>query len=77
MSLLDALQTKPEPKNKVAAILLKLSPEEKAALETALKSPEWTHERLAAVLTASGHEVSESSVRRYRKAVLGWSFISE
>lgn len=71
MSLIDALNNKPapkEPKSRIAAILLALKPEEQAALETALRSPEWTNEGLADVLTDQGHPVTEASVRRYRKA---------
>ena len=70
MSLLEALKDTPEPKSRVAAILLKVTPEEQTALETALRSPEWTHEGLARVLTDSGHKISEASVRRYRRDVL-------
>jgi hypothetical protein len=71
LSLLDALtapQTKPEPRSKIAALLEKVSGPEQQALKDALRSPEWTNERLSEVLTASGHSVSESGVRRYRKA---------
>lgn len=72
MSLLEALKNKPdapEPRTRIAAILLKLDHEEQAALETALRDPAWTNEGLADLLTASGHPVSEASVRRYRKAL--------
>lgn len=71
MSLLDVLTApipRTEPKSKVAAILLAVTPEERAALEKALRDPEWTHERLAEVLTDKGYPVAEASVRRYRKA---------
>jgi hypothetical protein len=52
----------------MASILLKVTPEEQAALETALRGSEWTHEGLAELLTAQGHSISEASVRRYRRA---------
>jgi hypothetical protein len=71
LSLLDELtapQPEPAPRSKVTAILLELEGEVQAALLTALEDPDWTHERLAEVLTAQGHYVSASSVRRYRKA---------
>lgn len=71
LSLLDELTAplpQPEPRSRITAILLALEGKEQAALMTALESPEWTHERLAEVLTASGHSVSASGVRRYRKA---------
>ena len=71
MSLLDELTAPlptPEPRSAIAAILEKVPGPEQQALKDALRSPEWTNERLAEVLTASGHSVSESSVRRYRKA---------
>ena len=71
MSLLDELtapQPTAEPRTRIAAILLKVSPDEQTALFKALGDPDWTHERLAEVLTAQGHPVSEASVRRYRKA---------
>ena len=74
LSLLDALKNTPEPKepkSKIAAILLAVSHEEQASLVAALTSPEWTHERLAEVLTDSGHPVAEASVRRYRRNVMG------
>lgn len=69
MSLLEALQDKPEPKSRVAAILLAVTPAEQKALEEALRDPEWPHEALASVLTDSGHEISEASIRRYRKGL--------
>ena len=71
LSLLDELtapQPTAEPKSRIAAILLAVSGPEQQALNDALRSLDWTHERLAEVLTAQGHPVSEASVRRYRKA---------
>ena len=71
MSLLDELTAPlpaPEPRSRIAAILLAVSGPEQQALNDALRSPDWTNERLAEVLTAKGYPVSESGVRRYRKA---------
>lgn len=74
MSLLDELTApvpRATPKSKIAAILQKVSGPEQQALVDALTSPDWTNERLAEVLTASGHPVAEASVRRYRRDVMG------
>lgn len=71
LSLIDALTAPkpgPEPKSRVAQILEKVTWDEREALEAALRGSEWTHEGLAELLTAQGHSVSESSVRRYRRA---------
>ena len=69
MSLLECLKEPPEPKSRMAAILLAVTPEEREALQEALRSPEWPHEALASVLTDSGHKISEASVRRHRKGL--------
>jgi hypothetical protein len=72
LSLIEALKTPPEPKSRVAAILLKVGEEERLALFEALGDRTWTHQALADVLTGAGHKVSEASVRRYRRDVLRW-----
>ena len=71
MSLIDALTAPkpgPEPKSRMAQILLAVTPEEQEVLEIALRGREWTNEGLAELLTAQGHSISEASVRRYRRA---------
>lgn len=73
MSLLDALKESPKarPTHRVAEILSLCSDEERTAIETTLRDAVWSSERLADVLSSHGHKVSESSVRRYRRDVLG------
>lgn len=70
MSLVDALSTPPQ-KTKIGRILAEVTPAEKEAVEKALRDPEWTSEALAAVLTDKVSQVSETSIRRYRRDVLG------
>lgn len=72
MSLIDTLKEAPglKPKSRVAVILLELPDAERAAVETALRDPEWPHEGLARVLTAQGYPVTEASIRRYRRGIV-------
>lgn len=75
MSLLDALKDKPTPaRRKIDTILSRVNKDEKLALEEALRSPEWSSAALASTLTAIVSPVSESSVRRYRREILGLRF---
>lgn len=61
-------------RRKVARVLAKLAPDYKAALEEALADPLMPHEGITKALKSSGHDVSSTSVRRYRVDVLGVDF---
>lgn len=73
MSLLDALKSPQESyPRKVNLILEKVTPDERAALEEALGKPkEWSAEALAKTLTELVEPIGASSIKRYRREVLG------
>lgn len=73
MTLLNALNNPPKfNPRKLDHVLAKVTPEEKDALETALAEPTvWSAEALAKTLTELNYSVSASSVKRYRREVLG------
>lgn len=53
-------------------ILAQVTEEEKDALETALADPSvWSADSLAKTLSGQNYKVSASSVKRYRREVLG------
>ena len=58
-------------RHKVLRVLDKLNPEEVAALESALGDPVFSSEAISRALGTSGHPVGATSVRRYRREVLG------
>lgn len=74
MTLLDTLKKAPPTGRKLDQILAEVSEEERAALEEALGSREWTSAALARTLSTTVRKVSASTVERYRKDVLGLSF---
>lgn len=61
-------------RHKVARVLEKLDPAEAKALEEALTDPEYSSEALSRALGTSGHPIGSTSIRRYRRDVLGLSF---
>jgi hypothetical protein len=71
--LLGALASPPKINpRRLDHILAQVSEEEKDALETALAEPAvWSADSLAKTLTAQNYKVSSSSVKRYRREVLG------
>lgn len=54
---------------KVDAILESLEADERALLEDALANRRHTAEALAAILTETGHPVSASTIRTYRRSL--------
>lgn len=74
--LIDALEglKRPKHRHKLVSVLLKLEANEANALQTALEDPAYSSESLARALRASGHSVGVSSVKRYRRDVLGLSY---
>jgi len=73
VSLVERLAEAPRPrrpKGKVQAILEALGDDDRAVLEYALATREaYPSEHLARVLTDSGHPVSASTIREYRRSV--------
>lgn len=70
LSLVDALSTPPA-KTKIDKILSEVTEAEREALLEALGGSVWSSEALAELLKAQGHITSETSIRRYRRNVLG------
>ena len=58
-------------RHKIARVLEKLDPTEAEALETALGDPVFSSEALSRALGTSGHPIGATSIRRYRREVLG------
>lgn len=58
---------------KIDGFLNRLSPEDRKLVEDALESPEWSSEGLARFFTKRGTRMSSTTVRRYRRNVLGMS----
>lgn len=71
--LLGALGNPPKINpRKLDHILTQVTEEERTALEAALAEPEtWSADALAKTLTGLNYKVSSSSVKRYRREVLG------
>ena len=72
--MLNTLKKTPPSGRKMDQILAKVTEDERVALEEALGSPEWSSAALARTLTALVQKVSASTVERYRKDVLGFTF---
>lgn len=72
--MLNTLKKAPPTGRKMDQIMAKVSNDERTALEDALGSPEWSSAALARTLTALVQPVSASSVERYRRDVLGFTF---
>lgn len=70
---LKALKQPKPPRHKLVSVLAGLHDVEKTALEIALTDPELPSEGIARALRASGHPIGVSSVKRYRRDVLGVS----
>lgn len=58
-------------RHKVLRVLDKLEPAEAGALESALGDPVFSSEAISRALGTSGHSIGATSVRRYRREVLG------
>ena len=58
-------------RHKVLRVLDVLNPEEATALESALGDPVFSSEAISRALGTSGHSIGATSVRRYRREVLG------
>lgn len=73
MSLLDTLQKPPAKRTyKVTTILAKVTEAEREALVNALATPsEWSAQALADTLSELVQPIAASSIKRYRKEVLG------
>jgi hypothetical protein len=71
--LIGALSNPPKINpRKLDHILTQVTEEEKDALETALSEPDvWSADALSKTLTELNYKVSASSVKRYRREVLG------
>jgi hypothetical protein len=71
--LIDELSglKRPKSRHKLLGVLKNLGTPEKAALEIALNDPELPSEGIARALRASGHPIGVSSVKRFRRDVLG------
>lgn len=63
----------PKPRHKLVNVLKNLKEPERSALASALADPELPSEGIARALRASGHPIGVSSVKRFRKDVLGVS----
>lgn len=61
-------------RHKLSRVLSKLEAPEASALQTALEDPLLSSEAIVRALGTSGHPIGASSVRRYRREVLGLSF---
>lgn len=61
-------------RRKLDSVLKGLDSANRAALEEAMGDPEYTSEALSRALRGSGVKISSSSVRRYRRDVLGVDF---
>lgn len=59
---------------KLDTLMQKLEVSELAALEEALGSSEWSSAGISRALRASGHNISSTAVKRYRKDVMGMVF---
>lgn len=71
--LTEELKALKQPKfrHKLFIVLAVLADDERSALETALTDPELSSEGIARALRASGHTIGVSSVKRFRRDVLG------
>ena len=58
-------------RHKLASVLANLKEPERSALASALADPELSSEGIARALRASGHPIGVSSVKRFRREVLG------
>jgi hypothetical protein len=67
---LSGLRT-PRTRHKLVSVLRSLQPEDKAVLTDALNDPELSSEGIARALRATGHPIGVSSVKRFRRDVLG------
>jgi hypothetical protein len=68
---LDKLKNAPKHRHKLVGVLEKLPQPDKGILEDALGEPSFSSAALARALRASGHPIGETSVKRYRRDVLG------
>jgi hypothetical protein len=68
---LDKLKNAPKHRHKLVRVLKELPDDEQEALEGALADPTFSSAGLARALRAGGHPIGESSVKRFRKDVLG------
>lgn len=68
---LNKLKNAPKHRHKLVGVLAELPEDEREALEEALADPTFSSAGLARVLQAGGHPIGESSVKRFRKDVLG------
>jgi hypothetical protein len=68
---LTKLQEAPKHRHKLFGVLAKLNEPEKKALQVALRDAELPAAGIARALRASGHPIGETSVKRYRRDVLG------
>jgi hypothetical protein len=73
--LIDGLTQlkRPKPRHKLVGVLANLSEPQRSALAGALADPELPSAGIARALRASGHPIGESSVKRFRRDVLGVS----
>lgn len=62
---------KPKHRHKLVSVLAGLHAVEKTALEIALRDPLYSSEGIARALRASGTPIGSSSVKRFRRDVLG------
>lgn len=69
--ILNGLRQAPKPRHKLVGVLEKLEQDDKEALEAALQDPTLSSEGIARALRASGHTIGVSSVKRFRRDVLG------
>ena len=71
--LIDGLASLKTPKHrhKLVSVLANLLEPDRSALASALADPELSSEGIARALRASGHPIGVSSVKRFRRDVLG------
>jgi hypothetical protein len=60
-----------KPRHKLVGVLANLPTLEREALASALADPELSSEGIGRALRASGHTIGVSSVKRFRRDVLG------
>lgn len=71
--LIDELSglKRPKHRHKLVGVLANLREPDRSALASALADPEFSSEGLARALRASGTPIGSSSVKRFRRDVLG------